>query len=244
MFKNVASQKIIFTAYDSTGVLKTGDAANLTAYRSLDGGAVTVLADTSATELDATNAKGCYIFDLAQGETNADMALYTCKSSTSGVQLDPVLIFTTAPASNTSVAQTGDSYARIGANGAGLTDLASAAALALAKAILDKLDTAMVLDGAVYQFTANALELAPSGGATPQQITEYFMDVDMSTLPDTGSNTRRTPLQAFRGIRNRFETPGGVLEVYKENDSTVDWTAALTTTAGMDPITGMDPTGP
>jgi hypothetical protein len=32
------------------------------------------------------------------------------------------------------------------------------------KTIADKLDGAMVVDGAVYQFTANALELAPTGG--------------------------------------------------------------------------------
>lgn len=32
------------------------------------------------------------------------------------------------------------------------------------KAVTDKLDTALVQDGAVYQYTANALELAPSGG--------------------------------------------------------------------------------
>ena len=31
------------------------------------------------------------------------------------------------------------------------------------KAVTDKVDTTLVLDGAVYQFTANALELAPSG---------------------------------------------------------------------------------
>lgn len=95
MFKNVASQKIVFVAWDSaTGLLKTGDAANLTAYVSKDGGAVTVLADTSATEMDATNAKGCYSFDVAQDESNGNMLLFTCKSSTAGVQLDPVLVFT------------------------------------------------------------------------------------------------------------------------------------------------------
>lgn len=35
---------------------------------------------------------------------------------------------------------------------------------ALIKPVTDKLDTAMQLDGVVYQFTANALELAPTGG--------------------------------------------------------------------------------
>jgi hypothetical protein len=41
--------------------------------------------------------------------------------------------------------------------------LATASALATAKTILDKVDTGLVVDGAVYQFTANMLELAPSG---------------------------------------------------------------------------------
>lgn len=104
-----------------------------------------------------------------------------------------------------SVNQTGDSYARIGGTGSGLTSLAPAAtalstaqwsntragyldnlsagavatAAALAtvddfvdtevaaiKAVTDKLDTAVELDGAVYRFTANALEQAPSGGGS------------------------------------------------------------------------------
>lgn len=39
--------------------------------------------------------------------------------------------------------------------------------VAAVKAVTDKLDTALVLDGAVYQFTANALELAPTGGSAP-----------------------------------------------------------------------------
>lgn len=36
--------------------------------------------------------------------------------------------------------------------------------IAAVKVVTDKLATAIVLDGAVYQFTANALELSPSGG--------------------------------------------------------------------------------
>jgi hypothetical protein len=39
--------------------------------------------------------------------------------------------------------------------------------LALSKTILDKVDSMTVLDGAVYQLTANSLELAPTGGAAP-----------------------------------------------------------------------------
>lgn len=95
MFKNVASQKAWFFAYDSaTNLPKAGDAANITAYVSKDYGTVTVLADTSATEADATNAKGWYLFDLAQAETNADTLLLSAKSSTSGIVVLGGLIYT------------------------------------------------------------------------------------------------------------------------------------------------------
>lgn len=86
MFKNVTSQKLIVFAFDSTtNAPKTGDAANITAYVSKDFGAVTVLGDTSATEMDATNAKGYYLFDLTQAETNGDTLLFSAKSSTANI---------------------------------------------------------------------------------------------------------------------------------------------------------------
>lgn len=100
MFKNVASQKIQLFAFDTTTNLpKTGDAANITAYVSKDHGAVTVLGDTSATQMDATNAPGVYLFDLTQGETNADELTFTAKSSTSNVSITPrfVTTYTAAP---------------------------------------------------------------------------------------------------------------------------------------------------
>lgn len=86
MQKNTASQKVIFFAFDATTNLpKTGDAANITGYVSKDWGTVTVLGDTSATEMDATNAKGFYMFDLTQGETNANILHFSAKSSTANV---------------------------------------------------------------------------------------------------------------------------------------------------------------
>jgi hypothetical protein len=95
MFKNVASQKIqLFAFIPSTGLPKTGDAANITAYVSKDHGTVTVLGDTSATELDATNAKGMYLFDLTQAETNGDELTFSAKSSTSDVAIVARLVTT------------------------------------------------------------------------------------------------------------------------------------------------------
>lgn len=88
IFKNVANQKIALFAFDySTGAPKAGDAANITAYVSKDYGSVTAIGDTSAAEMDATNAKGWYLFDLTQAETNADTLLFTGKSSTANVAI-------------------------------------------------------------------------------------------------------------------------------------------------------------
>lgn len=47
-----------------------------------------------------------------------------------------------------------------------IATLATAAALAAAKAILDKFNTMVVLDGAVYDFTSDALAAAPGGTGT------------------------------------------------------------------------------
>jgi hypothetical protein len=97
MFKNVGSQKVIVFAFDATtNTPKTGDAANLSAYISKDFGAITQLTDTSATEMDATNAKGYYLFDITQTETNADVIAVTGKSSTANIVVigAPATIFT------------------------------------------------------------------------------------------------------------------------------------------------------
>ena len=95
MQKNAASQKVTLLAIDvSTNLPKTGDSANITAYVSKDDGAVTILGDTTATELDATNALGLYSFDLTQAETNADKLLFTAKSSTANIRIVPLLVQT------------------------------------------------------------------------------------------------------------------------------------------------------
>jgi hypothetical protein len=46
-------------------------------------------------------------------------------------------------------------------------DDAVLAQVALVKAVTDKVDTALELDGAVYRYTTNALEQAPTGGSAP-----------------------------------------------------------------------------
>lgn len=96
MFKNVASKFIVFAFNATDNTPKTGDAAQITAYVSKDYGTVTVLGDTSATEMDATNAPGYYLFDAAQAETNGDCLMVSGKSSTANIKVigAPAVIYT------------------------------------------------------------------------------------------------------------------------------------------------------
>lgn len=115
MFKNVAAKFIVFAFDSTTNLPKTGDGANITAYVSKDYGTVTVLADTTATEMDATNAKGYYLFDAAQGETNGDCLLVSAKSATANIVVvgAPATIFTDPPSFTAFVTPTNLTAAQI-----------------------------------------------------------------------------------------------------------------------------------
>ena len=95
MYRNIAGVVEFLAVDTATGLPKTGDAANITAYVSIDGGAVTALGDTSASELSSTNAKGVYRFDVTAAEANGKHLLFSAKSSTSGVEVSK--FFTDSP---------------------------------------------------------------------------------------------------------------------------------------------------
>lgn len=128
------------------------------------------------------------------------------------------------------------------------------------KVVTDKIDTALVLDGAVYQYTANALELGPSGGLdaagvraavglasanldtqlgdlpTATENADALLDRNMATGTDSGGRTVRN---ALRPNRNKVDASTGT--VYKEDDTTTAWTFTTTTDAAAQPITVIDP---
>jgi hypothetical protein len=56
-----------------------------------------------------------------------------------------------------------------------------------------------------------------------------------------GSSTGRTVTQALYALRNRTVISAGTLTVYQTDDTTAEWTAAVTTSAG-DPISEINPT--
>lgn len=107
MYRNIAGVVEFLAVDTATGLPKTGDAANITAYVSIDGGAVTALGDTSASELSSTNAKGVYRFDHTAAEANGKHLLFSAKSSTSGVEVEPLEVWTRTPPLAIGTAQAG-----------------------------------------------------------------------------------------------------------------------------------------
>jgi len=72
---------------------------------------------------------------------------------------------------------------------------------------------------------------------TTSQIADKILGRNLAGGADGG----RTVRDALRGLRNRREISAGELRVYQEDDSTVAWTAAVTTASDADPVTGIDP---
>jgi len=52
----------------------------------------------------------------------------------------------------------------------------------------------------------------------------------------------RSVLNAMRFLRNKWSLSGTTLTVYEEDDTTVAFTATVSTTADADSVTGADPT--
>ena len=94
LFKNTASQGVyLFLIDSSTGAGKTGDASNISATISLDGGA-TSASSNSVSEIGG----GVYTLTLTQGETNADRVAIIPSSSTASVVGSPIIAYTTGGA--------------------------------------------------------------------------------------------------------------------------------------------------
>lgn len=86
-------------------------------------------------------------------------------------------------------------------------------------------------------------DLIPAAPAAVGDIPTAVQNADalLGRNVSGGSSTGRTVKQAFHFIRNKWVVSGGTLTVYDTDDSTSSWTAAVTGTAGADPVTGSDP---
>ncbi len=110
--KNTVGKWIVFAFNRTDNTAKTGDAANITANVRIDGGAANAVDDTNPTELEG----GYYVFDITAAEANGDLVLITPVSTTTDIQVIgvPGAVYTDAPNYNSTIAQTGDSFIRIG----------------------------------------------------------------------------------------------------------------------------------
>ena len=130
--------------------------------------------------------------------------------------------------------------------------LATAAALATVDTVVDAIQvktdqltftTANQVDATTITISTGAVSAAALATDAVNEIADGILDRNMATGTDSGSTTVRTPRQALRAIRNKVAIAAGTATIYKEDDATSSWTAAITTTAG-DPISAVDPAGP
>lgn len=80
--------------------------------------------------------------------------------------------------------------------------------VAAIKTVTDKLDTALVLDGAVYQYTANALELSPAGGGgggDASQATLLAVKAKTDALPSDPADASDIAA-SFAGVNTKLDT--------------------------------------
>jgi len=83
MLFNRPDQQFHVIAFDANGRV-SGQAANITATLSIDGGAYAALNDTNPTEIGTT---GEYVFDLTQAETNGYALSFVPVVATAGVEI-------------------------------------------------------------------------------------------------------------------------------------------------------------
>lgn len=101
-----------------------------------------------------------------------------------------------------------------------------------------------LLDVSVTNLATDAIDADALATDAVNEIADGLLNRDLSTGTDSGSPTVRTMRQALRFLRNKWSLSETTLTVTKEDDTTVSWTATVTTDAAADPITASDPAGP
>ena len=93
------------------------------------------------------------------------------------------------------------------------------------KTVTDKLGTGLVADGAVYQFTANMLELAPAGGGGAGDASQTTLLQVQTTVNGIASSLSGVPITATGRIAD-----GGTISLYCGDDLRVRSGTQLTLT--------------
>jgi len=209
LYKNTANQKIPVYAWDSgAGEPKTGDAAQITAQISKDGGATAATDDTNPTELDATDAPGIYLFDMTQAETNGNLVILSAVSSTSGIHIEPVIIFTDIATRDVNVVQiSGDATA---ADNCELMFDGTGYAGGSTKLDVNVASQANIDFGATQKTSLQAAVLADRAAA----------NTELAAIPTTTSGWGTMVQFLFEYFRNKREEVAATETLYKEDAST------------------------
>jgi hypothetical protein len=100
--------------------------------------------------------------------------------------------------------------------------------------------TAVVSGSVLGQMAYDGVAVFDRTTDSQQALGDGMADRFLARSIAGGSDGGRTIQDAFRAIRNRRAIVAGTLSVFEENDTTVAWTAAVTTTFG-NPISEIDP---
>ena len=195
--------------------------------------------DNFGIEVDATDTPGLYRFDWPDAAFAAGVAEViltvkhtSCFTESLRVAIDPF----GAPAG-----------ASLSADLAAIKSDSAAILVDTGTTLDGRIPAALVsgrMDASVGAMAANVITAAALAADAGNEIADAWLDRDMSTGADSGSTTVRTPRQSLRVLRNKVTIAAGTMTVNKEDDTTASWTAAVTGTAGADPITSIDPAGP
>ena len=171
-FKKNAQRTIVFVMIDSSDTKLVKAGLSVTAQVSKDGGAF-----NAASNAVAEIGTGFYSIALTAAEMNADAI--AVKLTASGAVQQNLVLYTDAklvsdladfnPATtdvSLADADLADLKDSIKGTPGGRTVKEAYEQANAAKAVTDKVDTALEADGGVYRFTANALEQAPTGSGT------------------------------------------------------------------------------
>ena len=249
----VSGNSVVGYVVGSFSIEKRSPLRATTAGRTLDvtagGEAGLDLDNTSGTLAKGTDLTGFNDLSAAQVNTEADTALADVGLTTTVTgRIDAAVSTRATPAqvktqADAALADAGVSLTVTGRIDASISSRASQASLdALAavanaiKAIDDKLNTTLELDGAVYRFTINALEQGPTGaGADATAIADAILKRDWTSISGEAAYSL---LNAVRLLRNVWNTTGGTLSVKKEDGTTNAWTRPLATDPSAEPIVG------
>lgn len=170
----------------------------------------------------------------ATGEAGLDWA--NIGSPTTAVNLSATNIDVDQVVASVSGA-VGSVTGNVGGNVTGSVGSVATGGISAASFAADAIDAAALAASAVAEIQAGLA--TPADIPTATENADTLLNRDMGAVSDT---TDRSPLNAFRFLRNLWSISGTTLTVKKEDDITTAWTSTLTTNPSADPVTGSDPT--